>query len=69
MDNRTLYTTAEAAGQLGIAPGTLRNAIQRKRLHVVQINPRLHLIEASEIERYRHEILGQRGGYRPRRKT
>ncbi len=66
-EERTLFTTAEVAAQLGLSHVAIRDAIRRGRLGVIRINPRLNMISAEEIDRYRHEVLGKRGGYHPRR--
>jgi len=64
-ERRTLFTTAEAAAMLGIAHGTVKNAIKRGVLAHEAIHPRLNMVTLEAIETYRRERLGQRGGYRP----
>lgn len=62
---RTLFTTAEAAAMLGVAHITVQDAIRRGALAHVAINPRLNMVTLEAIEEYRRERLGKRGGYRP----
>jgi hypothetical protein len=50
---------------LGVSPNTVRSAIKRGVMAYEQINPRLNMVTLEAIEAYRHERLGQRGGYRP----
>jgi hypothetical protein len=50
---------------LGIAHGTVKNAIKRGVLAHEAIHPRLNMVTLEAIETYRRERLGQRGGYRP----
>jgi excisionase family DNA binding protein len=61
----TWYTTAEAASTLGITHEAVRNAIQRGALKARKVAPRLSMITADELERYRVENLGRVG--RPRK--
>jgi len=63
---RTLFTTAEAATQLGISQNAVQNAIQRGTLEHVAISPRLNMVTRDGIEAYRRAHLGQVG--RPPRK-
>jgi Helix-turn-helix domain len=56
-----LYTTTEAAQELGLSPHSVRYAIGRGVLGVVELDKRTNLIPAAEVERYRREHLGQRG--------
>lgn len=63
---RTLFTTAEAAQQLGIAHISVKSAIRLGTLTVQRINPRLNMVTAEAIETYRRDHLGRRGR-RPRR--
>ncbi len=58
---RTWYTTAEVATRLGIAHSTVRNAINNGTLESEQINPRLRMVSAEAVERYRSNHLGRRG--------
>jgi len=60
-EERTLFTTAEAAAQLGISQGTVKTAIGLGTLQVVRINPRLNMITAASIAAYRRDHLGRRG--------
>ncbi len=64
---RTLFTTAEAAAQLGISQNAVQNAIQRGTLEHVAISPRLNMVTRDGIEAYRRAHLGQ-VGRPPRRK-
>lgn len=66
-EDRTLFTTSEAAKRLGLAHSTVQDAINRGVLEVVRINPRLNMVTLDAIEKYRRERLGKRGGYRGRR--
>lgn len=66
-EDRSLFTTAEAAERLGLAHSTVQDAIRRGALEVVRINPRLNMVTLDAIEKYRRERLGKRGGYRGRR--
>src|SRR5437868_1280507 len=65
------YTTAEAAQVLGLAAGSVRDAVRRGAICAEQIARRT-LIPAHELDRYRQEIQGTHGwqtrkepGYRP----
>ncbi len=60
-EGRTLFTTAEAAAQLGISHGTVKTAIVQGTLKAQRINPRLNMITATSIEAYRRDHLGQKG--------
>jgi excisionase family DNA binding protein len=60
-----LFTVAEAAAQLGLSPITIRGAIRRKTLAVVELDKRTKLIPREELERYKRECRG-RHGRRPR---
>lgn len=66
-EERTVFTVAEAARELGISENTVKGAIKRGVIQVQRMSPRLNLIAAAEIEKYRRERLGKRGGYRGRR--
>lgn len=48
-----LYTTAQVATELGLSPHSVRTAIKQGRLHAIPVTPRLNLVPASEVERYR----------------
>ncbi len=61
-----LFTTAEAAAQLGIAHDTVRGAIRAGTLAVVRVTPRLNMVTADAIAAYRRDHLGRVG--RPSRK-
>ncbi len=66
-EQRTLFTTSEAAHLLGITPGAVKDAIVRGALDYIPINPRLNMVTVDAIEKYRRERLGKRGGYRGRK--
>ena len=66
-EQRTLFTTSEAAHLLGITPGAVKDAIGRGALDYIPINPRLNMVTLDAIEKYRRERLGKRGGYRGRK--
>jgi excisionase family DNA binding protein len=68
------YTTKEAADELGLAHGTMRDAVRRGVIAAKKV-ARRSLIPAAEVERYRAEHLGQLGwdkrkapGYTPNEK-
>jgi len=57
---------SEVAEELGIKPGTVRDAIARGRLNAIRKGGGTEragflLIERTEVERYRAEHLGKRG--------
>jgi len=58
---RTLFTVAEAAAQLGISPETLRTAARVGKLAVIRVNPRLNMVAPEAIEAYRRDHLGRVG--------
>jgi len=60
-EERTLFTVAEAAAQLGISPETLRTAARVGKLAVVRVNPRLNMVTSAAIEAYRRDHLGRVG--------
>ncbi len=60
-EGRTLFTTAEAAVQLGISHGAVKTAIVQGTLQAQRINPRLNMITAAAIAAYRRDHLGQKG--------
>ncbi len=66
-EQRTLFTTAEAAALLGITHGAVKDAIVRGALDHIAINPRLNMVTVQAIEAYRRDRLGKRGGYRGRK--
>ncbi len=66
-EDRQLFTTAEAAAQLGITPDAVRVAVRSGTIAFVRINPRLHMITKDAIDAYRRDHLG-RVGRPPRRK-
>ena len=65
-EDRQLFTTAEAAAQLGITPDAVRVAVRSGTIAFVRINPRLHMITKDAIDAYRRDHLGRVG--RPSRK-
>jgi len=58
---RTLFTTAEAAAQLGITHDAVKMAVRVGTLSVERINPRLNMITAEAIEAYRRDHRGREG--------
>ncbi len=58
------YTTAEAAQELGVSHDAIHHAVRRSALSVRKVAPRLNMISAVELARYRAENLGRVG--RPR---
>ncbi len=60
-EERTLFTTAEAAALLGIKQSTVKVAVRLGTLQVERVSPRLNLITAASIEAYRRTHLGRRG--------
>ncbi len=58
---RTLFTTAEAAAQLGITHDAVKMAVRIGTLPVERINPRLNIITGEAIEAYRRAHLGRQG--------
>jgi Helix-turn-helix domain len=64
-----LFTVTEAAEELGLSPHSVRYAIMRGTLGVVELDKRTNLIPRHEIERYRRDHLRRRGpGARTARK-
>ncbi len=69
MDSDAQLTVIEVAASLGIQPGAIRDAvargvIQADRLGGTAKKAGMLLIRRSEMERYRRERLGKRGGNR-----
>jgi len=60
-EERTLFTTTEAARQLGISPSTVKDAIATGTLEHVPIHARLNMVTLAAIEAYRRDHLGQQG--------
>jgi len=60
-EERTLFTTAEAAALLGIKQSTVKVAVRLGTLQIERVSPRLNLITAASIEAYRRTHLGRRG--------
>jgi len=58
---RALFTTAEAAAQLGVSQATVRTAVNRGTLRAHRVSARLNLITAEAIEEYRRDHLGRQG--------
>ncbi len=65
-EERTLFTTAEAAAMLGITHDAVKMAVRVGTLPVERINPRLNMVTRAAIEAYRRDYLGRVG--RPSRK-
>ncbi len=62
IDGTLYYTTTEAARELGVQPGAVRDAVARGAItvrHVEEIDR--NLIALQELERYRSEHAGQQG--------
>ncbi len=60
-EERTLFTTAEAAAMLGITHDAVKMAVRVGTLSVERINPRLNLVTRAAIEAYRRDHLGREG--------
>jgi len=61
-----MLTVAQAASELGIQPGAVRDAIARGSMQAVRVGGRgvragLLLIQRHELERYQREIKGRPG--------
>jgi Helix-turn-helix domain len=56
-----LVSVARAAGELGISPAAIRDAIRRGTITPVRVDGRTNMIAREEVERYRREHLGRRG--------
>jgi len=61
MAEKPFYTVKEAAESLGLAEATIRRAISRGVLPSQKRGARLNLIAPDDVERYRHERLGNQG--------
>jgi len=62
IDGTLYYTTTEAARELGVQPGAVRDAVARGVIavrHVEEIDR--NLIALQDLERYRAERAGQQG--------
>ena len=62
IDGTLYYTTTEAARELGVQPGAVRDAVARGAIavrHVEEIDR--NLIALQDLERYRAERAGQQG--------
>ncbi len=55
------YTTKEAADKLGLAHGTIRNAVRRGAIKVERLSARQNLIAQAELDRYATEHQGGKG--------
>jgi hypothetical protein len=64
LDNQTVYTAAETAARLGIAPTTLKRQRQNGRIIGILIG-RDYVYSAEAIRRYRQDVQ-QRAGRRSR---
>ena len=60
-EERTLFTTAEAAAMLGITHDAAKMAVRVGTLPVERINPRLNMVTRAAIEAYRRDHLGREG--------
>ncbi len=67
-EERALFTTTEAAAQLGIAPATVKDAIMRGTMEYVPIHARLNMVTRDAIEKYRRDHLGRQGRPKGRKK-
>lgn len=61
-----MLTVAQAASELGIQPGAVRDAIARGSMQAIRVGGRgvragLLLIQRHELERYLREIRGRPG--------
>lgn len=61
-----MLTVTQAASELGIQPGAVRDAIARGSMQAVRVGGRgvragLLLIQRHELERYQREIKGKPG--------
>jgi excisionase family DNA binding protein len=59
-----MLSVAEAAEELGISTTTIHRAVGNGTIRPTRLNGRTYLIPQSEVERYRRERLGNRGGRR-----
>lgn len=67
----SLYTVVEAAAQLSITPGAVRDAIARGKIVPLRLGGRgkqagMLLLPGEQIALYRERYLGKRGTYRRR---
>jgi excisionase family DNA binding protein len=60
MEERPMVTVTEAAAELGVSGAAINKRLQRGDMRGVKVNPRLWLIPAEEVERWK-----QRGRLRP----
>ncbi|MGI8687652.1 MAG: helix-turn-helix domain-containing protein [Thermomicrobiales bacterium] len=61
-----MLTVAQAASELGIQPGAVRDAIARGSMQAIRVGGRgvragLLLIQRQELERYHRDIKGRPG--------
>jgi excisionase family DNA binding protein len=57
-----MLTVVQAAKELGLSSVSIRRAVMRGTLTVVPLDGRTYLISREQVERYRRERLGNRGG-------
>jgi len=62
-----LFTTIEAAQQIGIGDAYLRNLIADGKAHPAKMIGGTWMFSAEEIERLRHRPIGKRG--RPKKQV
>lgn len=67
----SLYTVVEAAAQLNLTPGAVRDAIARGKIIPLRLGGRgkqagMLLVPGEQIALYRERHLGKRGAYRRR---
>jgi excisionase family DNA binding protein len=60
-EERTLFTTAEAAAMLGVTHDTVKAQIRLGQLAAERIHPRLNMLTRDAIEEYRRTHLGRQG--------
>ena len=57
-----MLTVAEAAAELGLSRTTIHRAVGNGTITPEPLNGRTYLISREQVERYRRESLGNRGG-------
>ncbi|MGD9891654.1 MAG: helix-turn-helix domain-containing protein [Dehalococcoidia bacterium] len=66
MEDRPMVTVTEAAAVLGVTAAAVAKRLQRGEMRGVKVNPRLWLIPAEEVDRWR--TIGKlKPGPKPRR--
>lgn len=60
MSMSDLLTTTEAARELGVRPGTIRNAVATGRIAVVRKGDR-NYVSREELDKYKRLYWGKRG--------